>query len=88
VRICGFMVPCSNNASSALTTSIGFPACNCKLDKSIEVPRGRSGLKTVGVVVVETPLNISVLMSFARRYVVVVERMPNAGPSIFVPGTS
>ncbi len=55
---------------------------------SIEVPRGRSGFATVGVVLTLTPVYMSVFMLFARRRVVVVERMPNAGPSIFVPGTS
>ncbi len=48
VRICGCIVPCSSNASSALTTSTGFPASASRLAMSIEVPRGRSGLAAVG----------------------------------------
>jgi hypothetical protein len=88
LRICGCIVPCSSSASSALTTSTGFPAKASRFAISIEVPRGRSGLVAVGDVLVLTPVKMSVFMLFARRSVVVVERMPKAGPSIFVPGTS
>ena len=50
------MVPWKSSGLSASAMSAGFAAIASRFAMSIEVPRGRSGLKAVGVVFAETPL--------------------------------